>query len=88
MGEAVSRSRGRACGKVILAGEHAVVYGFRAVAIGLDRGAEARATRLDIGPSRLHVAGLELSVGNDHDLARAFAAVIADVGMSHPFASS
>ena len=88
MGEAVSRSRGRACGKVILAGEHAVVYGFRAVAIGLDRGAEARATRLDIGPSRLHVAGLELSVGHDHDLARAFAAVIADVGMSHPFASS
>jgi mevalonate kinase len=36
---------GHASGKVILLGEHAVVYGVEAIAAGLDRGATARVTR-------------------------------------------
>lgn len=35
----------RASGKVILCGEHAVVYGCPAIAIGIDRGVQARAQR-------------------------------------------
>lgn len=70
---------GRACGKVILVGEHAVVYGVPAIAVGIDRGARARATPLPGGPSRLHVRGWNLDVDEsqaDHDLARAFGALL------------
>jgi mevalonate kinase len=37
----------RASGKIILLGEHAVVYGSPALAAGLDRGVEANARRAD-----------------------------------------
>jgi mevalonate kinase len=70
---------GAAHGKVILLGEHAVVYGVPAVAVGIDRGARARVTPLDEGPSKLLVRGWEIQVSETdehHDLGRAFAALI------------
>jgi mevalonate kinase len=72
-------SLGQACGKVILLGEHAVVYGVPALAVGIDRGARARAVPVDEGPSRLLVRGWNISVREDqcdHDLARAFRALL------------
>jgi mevalonate kinase len=39
---------GAACGKVILLGEHAVVYGVPAIVLGIDRGATASATAIEV----------------------------------------
>src|SRR5450432_1919480 len=69
---------GRACGKVILLGEHAVVYGVRALAVGIDRGAHAIARPSADGKSRLTVAGWNITVvagETEHDLGRAFSAL-------------
>src|SRR5579872_2568501 len=73
---------GRACGKAILLGEHAVVYGEPAIAVGLDRGARAHATPLEHGASRLLVRGWNINVvegEQHHDLARAFSALLGAV---------
>jgi mevalonate kinase len=70
----------RAWGKVILLGEHAVVYGVPAIAVGIDRCVTAAARPLPSGPSRLSVTGWEVDVAEDdpqHDLARALGAVLA-----------
>jgi mevalonate kinase len=72
-------TRGHACGKVILLGEHAVVYGVPALAVGIDRGARAVAVTSEGPPSRLRVRGWNISVRDNedgHDLARAFRAVL------------
>jgi mevalonate kinase len=87
-GEGEARSgMGRACGKVILLGEHAVVYGVPAIALGIDRGARARATMVSAGPSRLHVSGWNIDVDeseSQHDLGRAFRALLDTVRAAVP----
>lgn len=72
------RGTGAACGKVILLGEHAVVHGAPALAVGIDRGARATATPLAQGPSMLVVSpwGARVRAGGREDLARAFAALL------------
>ena len=67
---------GRAGGKVILLGEHAVVYGAPALAAGIDIGAQARAERTQAS-SLLHLAGQTLAASAEgQDLARAFHALL------------
>jgi len=70
---------GIARGKVILLGEHAVVYGVPALAAGIEHGARAERRALEgAGPSRLCVRewGLELDASDPRDLGRAFAAIL------------
>lgn len=67
--------RGTAHGKVILFGEHAVVHGVPALAVGIDRGAWAEATPRTresapdgvaaAPPSTLHVRGWNVTVSDD-----------------------
>jgi len=73
------RSEGSAWGKVILLGEHAVVYGVPALAVGIDRGAVASAVKIDEGPCRLRLVGMDVDIAEtdpDHDLGRAFHALL------------
>jgi mevalonate kinase len=56
---------GSACGKVILLGEHAVVYGVPAIAVGIEHGVRATARFLAKGPSRLAVRTWNVEVEAD-----------------------
>jgi len=70
---------GYAGGKAIILGEHAVVYGVPAIAVGIDRGARAFAVALEEGPSRLFIRGWGLRVhetDTGSDLAKAFRALL------------
>ena len=75
-----TKARAAACGKVILLGEHAVVYGVPALAAGIDRGARAEVTiaRGSEGPSTLALGGRAVTAdaGATEDLPRAFAALL------------
>lgn len=75
----VSRLReARAHGKVILFGEHAVVYGIPALAVGIDRGVRAKVEHLGEGhPCMLRLGSWNLTVseqegGEDVPVGRAF----------------
>ncbi|MFZ5894391.1 MAG: mevalonate kinase [Myxococcota bacterium] len=68
----------RANGKVILLGEHAVVYGVPAIAAGIRQGATARAAAAETASLQL---GDRLVTASDTDeLGRAFAALLASTG--------
>jgi mevalonate kinase len=64
----------RASGKIILLGEHAVVYGSPALAAGLDRGVEANARRAD--RAVLELGERRASADDGSELARAFTALL------------
>jgi mevalonate kinase len=75
--------RGRGSGKVILFGEHAVVYGVPGVAAGIERGASSEAHLADVesagGTSRLSLGETAVHANAaGSDLARSFAALLAE----------
>lgn len=82
---------GSACGKVILVGEHAVVYGVPAIVVGIDHGATARAVRLPgtRGDSELAVrveglsaASIAVRPADATDLGAAFSALLEACGVT------
>lgn len=72
------RSTGEACGKVILFGEHAVVYGVPAIAAGIERAARAIAERSSTTLSTLQIGGRTVvaEVRSTDDLGRALHALL------------
>jgi len=70
----LNEGRGRGHAKVILAGEHAVVYGHPALAAGLSVGIDATA-RPGSGRLRVPAWGLDATAGDGSDVGRALAAI-------------
>ncbi len=71
---------GVASGKVILVGEHAVVYGAPGLAMGIPRGARAVASKITDACSVLEIPGWSINVrehDKGYDLGQAFAALCA-----------
>lgn len=79
---------GHASGKVILFGEHAVVYAVPGIAAGIDRGARARAKKLAEGEvSTLTMSGRVVRADDPtSDLARAFTSLLEVAPVAPPLA--
>lgn len=76
MSPAASSAHGHASGKVILLGEHAVVYGAPGIAAGIERGARATASP-SVGASILELGGKTVRADDEaDDLGRAFGALL------------
>jgi mevalonate kinase len=71
-------TKASASGKVILLGEHAVVYGVPALAVGLERGVEVSAE--SASSSSIVIGERRAQTGDGSDLARALEALLADIG--------
>jgi len=82
-GIASSTHSGTACGKAILLGEHAVVYGVPALAVGIERGVRAVARPAPDGVSRLLVPtwGADVTEDDPVDLGRALRALLLASGV-------
>lgn len=81
----MTATSGAACGKVILLGEHAVVYGVPAIAAGITRGALAEAEPAPDGRASLVLGGSEHGFeGAGDELAQAFAALCAELPGAPP----
>ena len=68
----------RAGGKVILLGEHAVVYGGAAIAVGIQRGAHATADPARV--STITLGELSATAGDGSDLGAALDALLGSIG--------
>jgi mevalonate kinase len=69
---------GSSWGKVILLGEHAVVYGYPSLAVGIARGTRAVVRPMPLGPSVLAIPrwSVHVSAAEPTDLSAAFAALL------------
>ncbi|HYO97528.1 MAG TPA: mevalonate kinase [Polyangiaceae bacterium] len=69
----------QANGKIILLGEHAVVHGFDAIAVGIERGARAHAQVA--APARLQLGHLSAVAGDGSELSTAYEALLTELAL-------